>query len=73
MGLTIHYQLQSDTRTAKEARRLVGKLRKKALDLPFAEVGEVSGAEGRRLRLPDVRRERPLALARHPGGAVCRT
>ena len=46
MGLTIHYRLQSDTRTAKEARRLVGELRKKALDLPFAEVGEVTELKG---------------------------
>ena len=41
MGLTIHYRLQSDARSAKEARRLMEELRKKALDLPFAEVGEV--------------------------------
>jgi len=46
MGLTIHYKLQSDTRTAKEARRLMGELRKKALDLPFAEVGAVTELKG---------------------------
>ena len=41
MGLTIHYNLKSDTRSSAEARRLVESLRKKALDLPFAQVGEV--------------------------------
>ena len=46
MGLTIHYQLKSDTSTAKEARRLVSELRKRALDLPFAEVGEVTELKG---------------------------
>ncbi len=46
MGLTIHYQLHSDTRSAKEARRLVEELRKRALDLPFAEVGEVVELKG---------------------------
>lgn len=41
MGLTIHYKLHSDTRRATEARRLVEELRKRAFDLPFAEVGEI--------------------------------
>ena len=40
MGLTVHYKLQSNTRSAKQARQLVEQLRKRALDLPFAEVGE---------------------------------
>ena len=46
MGLTIHYRLQSETCTAKEARQLVEQLRKKALDLPFAEVGEIVEVKG---------------------------
>ena len=46
MGLTIHYKLQSDVRTAKQARQLVEQLRKKALDLPFAEVGAVVELKG---------------------------
>ncbi len=41
MGLTVHYQLHSDVETGKEARRLVEELRKRASDLPFAELGEV--------------------------------
>jgi hypothetical protein len=46
MGLTIHYKLQADTGSAKEARQLVEQLRKKALDLPFVEVGEVVEVDG---------------------------
>lgn len=46
MGLTIHYALRSDTRSPKEARRLVEDLRKRALDLPFQEVGEVVELKG---------------------------
>jgi hypothetical protein len=41
MGLTIHYKLHADTRSAKEARHLVEQLRQRALDLPLKEVGEV--------------------------------
>ena len=46
MGLTIHYQLKSDARTAKQARKLVEQLRQRALDLPFAEVGKVVELKG---------------------------
>jgi hypothetical protein len=48
MGLTIHYQLRSDTRSDKKVRQLVDDLRKRALDLPFAEVGEVAELDGDR-------------------------
>jgi hypothetical protein len=41
MGLTIHYNLQANTRSANKARELVEQLRQKALDLPFKEVSEV--------------------------------
>ena len=41
MGLTIHYGLACKTRSAKKARQLVEKLRQRALDLPFQEVGEM--------------------------------
>jgi len=41
MGLTIHYQLTANTRSAKQARHFVEQLRQKALDLPFKKVGEV--------------------------------
>jgi len=33
VGLTVHYKLHFDTRSAKEARRLVEELRKKALSI----------------------------------------
>ncbi len=46
MGLTIHYKLHSDTRSPAEARRLVEELRRRALDLPFAEVEEVVELSG---------------------------
>ena len=41
MGLTIHYALRSTTRSPKTARQQVEQLRQRALDLPFAEVGEI--------------------------------
>lgn len=41
MGLTIHYQLQSTSRSPAKARQLVEQLRQKALDLPFKEVSEI--------------------------------
>lgn len=46
MGLTIHYQLQSASRTPAKARQLVEQLRQKALDLPFKEVGEIVEVSG---------------------------
>ena len=48
MGLTIHYSLGSDASDPAGARQLVEKLRKRALDLPFAEVGEVVQLTGSR-------------------------
>ena len=48
MGLTIHYSLQSASRSPKKARELVAHLRGRALDLPFEQVGdivELSGGE----------------------------
>jgi hypothetical protein len=46
MGLTIHYSLRSDAGSADKARRQVEALRQRALDLPFAEVGELVEFEG---------------------------
>lgn len=46
MGLTIHWKLQANTDNAQEARQLVEKLRRKALDLPFKEVGEIVEVSG---------------------------
>src|SRR5688572_2241557 len=46
MGLTISYTLSSDAATAEDARAVVEKLRNRALDLPFAEVGEVIELRG---------------------------
>lgn len=46
MGLTIHWSLQSNTRSAKKARELIANLRQKALDLPFAKVGDLIELDG---------------------------
>jgi hypothetical protein len=59
MGLTIHYKLHSDTRSPAEARRLVEELRRRALDLPFAEVGEVVELKGDACQFDRYDREHP--------------
>ena len=41
MGLTIHYNLRSNTRSPKQARELVARLRGRALDLPFERADEI--------------------------------
>src|SRR5262245_12873636 len=46
MGLTIHYQLEAQTRSARQARQLVERLRQRALDLPFQEVGDLIDVSG---------------------------
>ena len=46
MGLTIHYYLQSASRSPKKARQLLDQLRQKALDLPFKEVEEIVEVSG---------------------------
>jgi hypothetical protein len=46
MGLTIHYELQSVSRTPAKARQLVEQLRQKALDLPFKEVDKIVEVSG---------------------------
>ena len=46
MGLTIHYDLRSRTRTDDKARSLVEQMRELALDLPFEEVSDITMLEG---------------------------
>ena len=46
MGLTIHYSLRSNARTAGKARQVVEQLRERALDLPFAHVGKLLELRG---------------------------
>ncbi|MGA2441926.1 MAG: hypothetical protein ABSH08_13290 [Tepidisphaeraceae bacterium] len=41
MGLTISYTLASEAERPEDARALIEKLRNRARDLPFAEVGEI--------------------------------
>ena len=47
MGLTIHYNLRSDTTSPAKARQLVKQLRQRAMDIPFKSVGEVVELHGR--------------------------
>jgi len=60
MGLTIHYDLHSDTRSPKQARRLVEQLRTRAMDLPFKEVGEVVELSGDACDFQNYDRHHPL-------------
>ena len=46
MGLTIHYRLQSSVQTDGEIYELIERLRQKALDMPFKEVGEIVDLAG---------------------------
>jgi hypothetical protein len=46
MGLTIHYSLRSSAQSPKRVRELVAQLRSRALDLPFAEVGDIVELSG---------------------------
>ena len=58
MGLTIHYNLKHKTRSAKQARATVEKIRQLAMDLPFDRVGELRhfGPEICQQPLEDLRR-----------------
>ncbi|MGH7136525.1 MAG: hypothetical protein ACREHD_12350 [Pirellulales bacterium] len=46
MGLTIHYSLQLNDGDETKARKVVEQLRRKALDVPFKEIGEVTEVSG---------------------------
>ena len=46
MGLTIHYSLHAAACPPAQARQLVEQLHRRALDLPFAEVGDIVEFEG---------------------------
>ena len=59
MGLTLHYGLKSAARTPSDARALVARLRSRALDLPFADVGELAELTSAS-EMHDLDRENPL-------------
>jgi hypothetical protein len=60
MGLTISYNLASEAATPEDARALIERLRARARDLPFAEVGGIIELEGKPAFDPDsVDREDP--------------
>ena len=46
MGLTVHYSLALNTRSATKARQVVEQLRQRALDLPLKTVGEIIDLSG---------------------------
>jgi hypothetical protein len=53
MGLTIHYSLASAAASPEDARALLEKLRNRARDLPFAEVGQIIEVQGKPAYDPD--------------------
>jgi hypothetical protein len=59
MGLTIHYELEASTSSAKKARKLLDQLRQRALDLPFKEVGEIVELDGDNADCEKMDREDP--------------
>jgi len=60
MGLTIHYNLRSGARTPREVRELLSTLRARALDLPFAQVGEIVELSGDACQMDRLDRDDPL-------------
>ncbi len=50
MGLTIHYTLRAPSADARQARRLIERLREKALDLGVRGVGPIYDLAGRACR-----------------------
>ena len=59
MGLTIHYDLYSSTRSSVKARQLVEQLRQKALDLPFKSVGDLVDVSGESADFNTLERDDP--------------
>jgi hypothetical protein len=60
MGLTIHYTLASEAERPQDARALIEKLRNRARDLPFAEVGEIVELQGKPADLNNANLDDPL-------------
>jgi hypothetical protein len=59
MGLTIHYQLQCDTRSTKKTRDLVARLRARALDLPLEQVDDIIELTGPACQYQQYERDHP--------------
>ena len=59
MGLTIHYNLRSSTRSPQKARDLVARLRGRALDLPFERVDDIIELSGPACDFNQYNREHP--------------
>lgn len=59
MGLTIHYTLRSNTRSSKQARELLARLRDRALDLPLEQVTDIIELDGPACDYQQYDREHP--------------
>lgn len=46
MGLTLHYSFRSTARSVDQARKLVERMRKRAMELPFQQVSDVAELSG---------------------------
>ncbi len=60
MGLTIHYSFHSSCHTYQAARNQVERLRQRALDLPFASVGDIIELNGAGCEFEDRDGDDPL-------------
>ncbi len=60
MGLTIHYSLQAETRSPRQASEVLAGLRGRAMDLPFERVDEIVELQGTACDFQQYAREHPL-------------
>jgi DNA-binding XRE family transcriptional regulator len=59
MGLTIHWSLQAKANSPQKACQLIEKLRQKALDLPFEQVGDIVEVSGDTADFKELDRDDP--------------
>ena len=66
MGLTIHWTFKGP-KTKTEAKAIIEKMRQRAMDLPFASVGEIAQFKGENAQFDRDDPERALPVAENPG------
>ncbi len=59
MGLTIHYSLRSNALDPRQAREMIVRLHSRALDLPFARVGDIVELRGPECDVENCERDDP--------------
>ncbi len=59
MGLTIHWNFRSNTRSPKQAREKIDRLHSRALDLPFEQVGDIVELTGPECNFESCERDSP--------------